>query len=210
MAWLATRHVSFAAAARRAGTPEPTARRRLPAPLRRAFDALSARLALRPLPGARRRDVTSTRSPGCRGRSPCSAWPALYRMVAVVVGFAERRSNFVAAVSHELKTPLTAIRMYGEMLRDGMVPSEAKRDEYHRHITVGVRAPQPPHQQRARVLAPARRARARSGSSVDRPRAPVVARWRTLVGPTSREQGFELRARARRQISRRCASSATR
>jgi signal transduction histidine kinase len=25
--------------------------------------------------------------------------------------------------------------MYGEMLRDGMVPSEAKRDEYHRHIT---------------------------------------------------------------------------
>ena len=47
---------------------------------------------------------------------------ALYRMVAVAVGFAERRSNFVAAVSHELKTPLTAIRMYGEMLRDGIVP----------------------------------------------------------------------------------------
>src|SRR5262249_11677863 len=61
---------------------------------------------------------------------------ALYRMVSVVVGYAERRSNFVAAVSHELKTPLTAIRMYGEMLRDGMVPSEAKRDEYYRHITV--------------------------------------------------------------------------
>jgi signal transduction histidine kinase len=54
----------------------------------------------------------------------------------VVVSFAERRSNFVAAVSHELKTPLTAIRMYGEMLRDGMVPSDAKRSEYYRHITV--------------------------------------------------------------------------
>jgi signal transduction histidine kinase len=26
--------------------------------------------------------------------------------------------------------------MYGEMLRDGMVPSEAKRAEYYRHITV--------------------------------------------------------------------------
>jgi signal transduction histidine kinase len=25
--------------------------------------------------------------------------------------------------------------MYGEMLRDGIVPSEAKRDEYYRHIT---------------------------------------------------------------------------
>jgi len=60
---------------------------------------------------------------------------ALYRMVAVVVAFAERRSNFVAAVTHELKTPLTAIRMYGEMLRDGMVPSEGKRQEYYRHIT---------------------------------------------------------------------------
>jgi signal transduction histidine kinase len=60
---------------------------------------------------------------------------ALYRMVSVVVSFAERRSNFVAAVSHELKTPLTAIRMYGEMLRDGIVPTEAKRAEYYRHIT---------------------------------------------------------------------------
>jgi len=60
---------------------------------------------------------------------------AIYRMVAVMVAFAERRSNFVAAVSHELKTPLTAIRMYGEMLRDGIVPSEAKRGEYYRHIT---------------------------------------------------------------------------
>jgi hypothetical protein len=49
---------------------------------------------------------------------------ALYRMVGVTVGFAERRNNFVAAVSHELKTPLTAIRMYAEMLRDGIVPSD--------------------------------------------------------------------------------------
>ncbi len=59
----------------------------------------------------------------------------LYRMVAVTLRFAERRNNFVAAVSHELKTPLTAIRMYGEMLRDGVVPSENKRSEYYRHIT---------------------------------------------------------------------------
>lgn len=56
---------------------------------------------------------------------------ALWRMVSVVVQFAERRNNFVAAVSHELKTPLTAIRMYSEMLRDGYVLSEDKRDEYY-------------------------------------------------------------------------------
>jgi len=56
---------------------------------------------------------------------------ALWRMISVVVHFAERRSNFVAAVSHELKTPLTAIRMYSEMLRDGYVLSEEKREEYY-------------------------------------------------------------------------------
>ncbi len=50
---------------------------------------------------------------------------ALYRMAAVALRFAERRSNFVSAVTHELKTPLTAIRMYAEMLRDGMVRAEA-------------------------------------------------------------------------------------
>jgi signal transduction histidine kinase len=60
---------------------------------------------------------------------------ALYRMSAVQVRFAERRSNFVAAVSHELKTPLTAIRMYGEMLRDDLVESEDKRREYYATIT---------------------------------------------------------------------------
>jgi len=56
---------------------------------------------------------------------------ALLRMVSVVVHFAERRNNFVAAVSHELKTPLTAIRMYSEMLRDGYVLTEEKRGEYY-------------------------------------------------------------------------------
>jgi len=56
---------------------------------------------------------------------------ALWRMVSVVVHFAERRSNFVAAVSHELKTPLTAIRMYSEMLRDGYVLNDEKRSEYY-------------------------------------------------------------------------------
>jgi signal transduction histidine kinase len=38
------------------------------------------------------------------------------RILVVKQRFAERRQNFVAAVSHELKTPLTAIRMHAEML----------------------------------------------------------------------------------------------
>ena len=60
---------------------------------------------------------------------------ALYRMAATQVIFAERRSNFVSAVSHELKTPLTAIRMYAEMLQEGLVEDEQKQHEYARTIT---------------------------------------------------------------------------
>jgi two-component system, OmpR family, phosphate regulon sensor histidine kinase PhoR len=60
---------------------------------------------------------------------------ALYRMVAVQVHFAARRANFVSAVSHELKTPLTAIRMYGELLRDGLVDGEQTRRDYYGLIT---------------------------------------------------------------------------
>jgi signal transduction histidine kinase len=60
---------------------------------------------------------------------------AVDRLTGVAVEYAERRSNFVAAVSHELKTPLTSIRMYGEMLRDGLVPDESKRAEYYGTIT---------------------------------------------------------------------------
>jgi signal transduction histidine kinase len=59
---------------------------------------------------------------------------ALYRMTATQVQFAERRNNFVSAVSHELKTPLTAIRMYSEMLQEDLV-DDSRRHEYYRTIT---------------------------------------------------------------------------
>ncbi|MEN8185017.1 MAG: HAMP domain-containing sensor histidine kinase, partial [Myxococcota bacterium] len=98
------------------------------------FDALAVELQLEPLSGVG--------SPG-----PIYALAGLglllgalgllsiHRMVSVVVDFADRRSNFVAAVSHELKTPLTAIRMYAEMLRDDLVPVESKRREYYQTIS---------------------------------------------------------------------------
>jgi len=41
------------------------------------------------------------------------------------------RASFVSNVSHELKTPLTSIRMFGEMLKLGRVPDEGKRQEYY-------------------------------------------------------------------------------
>lgn len=40
------------------------------------------------------------------------------------------KSDFVANVSHELKTPLASVRMFGEMLLTKRVPSDEKREEY--------------------------------------------------------------------------------
>lgn len=57
----------------------------------------------------------------------------LYRLGIRQIELAGQQQDFVSAVSHELKTPLTSIRMYGEMLREGWV-SEEKRHEYYRYI----------------------------------------------------------------------------
>ena len=58
----------------------------------------------------------------------------LYRLGCGQIDLAQRQSNFVSAVSHELKTPLTSIRMYGEMLRSGWVLDDDKRRTYYDFI----------------------------------------------------------------------------
>jgi len=47
---------------------------------------------------------------------------------------AEQRLNFVSSVSHELKTPLTSIRMYAEMLKSDMVISNDNKKDYYEFI----------------------------------------------------------------------------
>jgi signal transduction histidine kinase len=58
---------------------------------------------------------------------------ALYRLGVGQIRLARQQQDFVSAVTHELKTPLTSIRMYGEMLREGWADEEKQR-QYHEYI----------------------------------------------------------------------------
>jgi signal transduction histidine kinase len=58
-----------------------------------------------------------------------------YRLVRRETEMARLKADFVANVSHDLKTPLSLIRMFGETLEMGRVPDDAKRQEYYRVIT---------------------------------------------------------------------------
>jgi signal transduction histidine kinase len=57
---------------------------------------------------------------------------AIYRSARTVVELSERRSGFVSSVTHELKTPLTNIRMYIEMLEQGIARDHEREQEYFR------------------------------------------------------------------------------
>ena len=103
-------------------------------PLGRTFP--NARLVLPPVPAGN----TSGR-PNSRSLLSLSI-VALALMIAVFGSYlfwkdirrdlvtAEMRSQFVASVSHELKTPLAAIRMFAETLRMGRLREPEKREEY--------------------------------------------------------------------------------
>ncbi len=54
----------------------------------------------------------------------------LYRLGLSQINLARQQQDFVSAVSHELKTPLTSIRMYGEMLKEGWADEEKKQGYY--------------------------------------------------------------------------------
>ena len=44
------------------------------------------------------------------------------------------KSNFISTVSHEFKSPLTAIQQMAEMLNDGRVPSDDRKQKYYRSM----------------------------------------------------------------------------
>ncbi len=55
---------------------------------------------------------------------------AIYHSARTVLDLSERRSQFVSTVTHELKTPLTNIRMYIEMLDQGIAATPEREQEY--------------------------------------------------------------------------------
>ncbi len=55
---------------------------------------------------------------------------AIYHSARAVVDLSERRSKFVSSVTHELKTPLTNIRMYIEMLEQGIARDQKREQDY--------------------------------------------------------------------------------
>lgn len=57
----------------------------------------------------------------------------LYRLALKQLKLARQRQDFVAAVSHELNTPLTSIRMYAEMLKAGWADA-SKQQSYYDYI----------------------------------------------------------------------------
>jgi signal transduction histidine kinase len=63
----------------------------------------------------------------------CGGFYLMYRLGVRQIEMTCQQQDFVSAVSHELKTPLTSIRMYGEMLRAGWA-NEDKKKEYYEYI----------------------------------------------------------------------------
>ena len=107
------------------GTPRFSAYRRFPAP----FGLFSASLQADTIP----------RSPARRplnialiilGTVMLLGLLAIYQSTRTVVDMSERRSQFVSSVTHELKTPLTNIRMYVEMIEQGIAATPEREQEY--------------------------------------------------------------------------------
>jgi signal transduction histidine kinase len=60
----------------------------------------------------------------------CGGFYLIYRLGLSQIALTRQQQDFVSAVSHELKTPLTSIRMYGEMLLSGWADEDKKQSYY--------------------------------------------------------------------------------
>ena len=103
---------------------------------RRAIDDVDAIRTTLALVGEGRRDVRT----GVAGRDELARLAAdVDAMVARLDGEERARRDLIAAVSHDLRTPITALRLLADAIDDGLVDAEDRRD-YAARIGTHVRA----------------------------------------------------------------------
>lgn len=93
------------------------------------FDFLSVSLTAQAIPSSPAR-LTLNVALGVLGAFMFLGLIAIYQSARSIVALSERRSQFVSSVTHELKTPLTNIRMYIEMLEQGIASSPEQEQKY--------------------------------------------------------------------------------
>jgi len=154
-----------------------------------------ASLPVRLLPGALPDEPVAALSP--ISLSLIIAWACVLvagLAVAVLllgaVSLSERRAAFVSAVTHELRTPLTTFQLYSEMLAEGMVADEAKRQHYLK--TLCTEADRLSHLVE-NVLSYARLERGRArGRAASIPLRDLVERVRERLGRRAEQAGMTL------------------
>ncbi len=103
---------------------------------RRALDDVDAVRTTLTLVGEGRRDVRT----GVTGRDELARLAAdVDAMVAQLNSEERARRDLIAAVSHDLRTPITALRLLADAIDDGLVDAEDRRD-YAARIGTHVRA----------------------------------------------------------------------
>jgi len=103
---------------------------------RQALDDVDAVRTTLTLVGEGRRDVRT----GVTGRDELARLAAdVDAMVARLDGEERARRDLIAAVSHDLRTPITALRLLADAIDDGLVDAEDRRD-YAARIGTHVRA----------------------------------------------------------------------
>jgi signal transduction histidine kinase len=115
----------MAAAGAKPSTVTVTVRRTFPAP----FDFCSATVQAGDIPGSPARQTLNV-ALAVLGFVMLLGLFFIYHSVRTIVEVSERRAQFVSSVTHELKTPLTNIRMYIEMLEQGIAANPEREQDY--------------------------------------------------------------------------------
>ncbi len=124
-------HEGRTAASIKAGAPASSSKFTLDHVFPRPFSFLRARLTCQDIPKSAGRQTLNIMIAVLAGIMLLGLF-AIYRSAATVAELSERRSQFVSSVTHELKTPLTNIRMYIEMLEQGIAATPEREQAYFR------------------------------------------------------------------------------